>query len=1761
MGGPIASGLGHDCRPRSEHPPSCFVFILTTRDRKSGRKRHAAEGKHFAHHGHLSARRPGAALRDPPVLGVDDWDRPLGTSGAARRTPLPAPVAATAPIHNAFMDDTTPEFGWTRRWLPFHHALSADSSYGEPVKSVTGEGSTLDELADIPCVVLLGAPGTGKTRDARRAVAWLRASSTCVDFVQAGRANDLGATLVGLLRQPRGIDWQAGRATWHVFIDGVDEAPGGAPGFEDKLRSLLDALIESGGPIAKLRLRLLCRTAEWTESLEQSLGSLWVEAEVKKLQISPLLEADVREAVQVSTGDSHKAASFLESVKQLRIEALASRPVSLKLLIELFIEFGNLPRRQAELYQRGLQALLAGSHRGDPTWARRGAVAIDERMTVAARIAAVSAFSGTRSVWTGSGTSGLPTAAARLSALTGGYEPAPPTSFPVGEIDVLDIVRSPLFEQVGPDIYAWSHQTFMEFLAARYLTEHGLTPSQIHDLLSVRGPTDAIGIAPQLREIAAWVATTSPDYFRLLLDSEPDVLLQSDVAAAAPEQRELLVGELLERFDAGEFFSRYTALAQDFGRLGHPGLAEQLRRFINAPDRSMFARRVAIDMVERCNVTELAPFLAAIALSEGSPISLRVGASNAVRRLGDEQAKAALVQVLRSDLASDTQDELKGSALLATWPKHLPVAELLPLLDPRKDPGLVGSYALFLYRLEVPALSPEEAATAIEWVAQRREGVDEEGASDRATLASAIARVLWAAAAQAGSPVVRERLSDLVISALGSTSTWPFEAVGREGTETWPGAELTGVVKRVLEKAADPPDVARMLTQLIPGLVRSADARAYLRLLIEERQASVRKGLAIIVAAASKDAPTALHDEVFEASESVEELADTLKETYYIELDSQRAQWMRAAMQRTKSAIAREQSGRVEATKVDEAVRAGLRRIEAGDVGYWWQLNLLHFVSSSGRFEGQLEFQSDLTSTTVWRRLSSEDHARLVEAAHAYLRETPLQERRWIGSDTHHRPAAAGFRALRLLHDRRPEYLEELTPQAWNSWAPAAVTFFDNGFASAKEAQIAIVRRAWEAAPKSVLNTLARMALGQRSGGIPDRVLELLAPIFDDRIGSLLTRLTRRAGFRHGLDRSSVFAFLVRSGHEPSMQEVRARITSPAIVDDADAGAADVVAGAAELLKREPRTTLPLLLQLRRQNPQLAKAVWTKLAAATGVFKGEEELALPEADLAVVHLELASLFPPESESDARSGRFLSAVDHVQQFQENLLRRLVSRGTGESLAALERIAVNQKADKGIRLRLEEARWNFRAAARQVLTAEDVVDTIGRLGIKLPPRDEITALRASIRESVPEAAARVPNAVETISAQAASREEVRQLTIAAVATEWHSGHGGVSTVNRELCAALAGLGHKVFCIVPNCDENDKRAAIVDGVRLVQPPDAEGIEDIDRLLLVRSSHFETKPDIVIGHDHVTGPYALQVAIELGAKYVHMLHTVPQEAEGLKSRASDSAPRLLRGNEKGVAQRNLSLKAQLVVAIGPKIAGNAMHRLGDEVPVHTLMPGLNKRLLEHVPNPDRLRRIHCLLTARMQDAELKGARLGCEAVRRIALEHAGDVSLRPRLVLRGFSPESQEAEFSPIGRFEDFRGHIEGRAYTEDSSEIYRDIRESSLVVMPSLSEGFGLTAYEAIAAGVPVIVSVESGLAEYLLSAGEHGRIDPSIAELCVAQVLGDNAQVVADWVERISHIFADRHAAFQRARELRAALVPVLTWEAAARDLTVEMLKLL
>ena len=138
-------------------------------------------------------------------------------------------------------------------------------------------------------------------------------------------------------------------------------------------------------------------------------------------------------------------------------------------------------------------------------------------------------------------------------------------------------------------------------------------------------------------------------------------------------------------------------------------------------------------------------------------------------------------------------------------------------------------------------------------------------------------------------------------------------------------------------------------------------------------------------------------------------------------------------------------------------------------------------------------------------------------------------------------------------------------------------------------------------------------------------------------------------------------------------------------------------------------------------------------------------------------------------------------------------------------------------------------------------------------------------------------------------------------------------------------------------------------------------------------------------------------------------------------------------------------------------------------------------------------------------------------------------------------------------IGRYDDYKGFVDLLPYTDDIADIHNDLKAASLVMMPSLSEGFGLSGYEAISAAVPVIVTFESGLAELLQTLIEKGKLDREIEEACIAPTQSDPS-VVEVWSEKIGRVLADPEAAFARAERMRAALIPHLTWSAAATALT-------
>jgi glycosyltransferase involved in cell wall biosynthesis len=95
-----------------------------------------------------------------------------------------------------------------------------------------------------------------------------------------------------------------------------------------------------------------------------------------------------------------------------------------------------------------------------------------------------------------------------------------------------------------------------------------------------------------------------------------------------------------------------------------------------------------------------------------------------------------------------------------------------------------------------------------------------------------------------------------------------------------------------------------------------------------------------------------------------------------------------------------------------------------------------------------------------------------------------------------------------------------------------------------------------------------------------------------------------------------------------------------------------------------------------------------------------------------------------------------------------------------------------------------------------------------------------------------------------------------------------------------------------------------------------------------------------------------------------------------------------------------------------------------------------------------------------------------------------------------------------------------------------------------MPSKKEGFGLVGLEAIACGVPTLISAQSGLAETVKI---HA---PELANEWVLPVTGD---AVTKWAERIEFLLMGRRGAFARAAVLREKLATDLDWKRAAAEL--------
>ena len=369
---------------------------------------------------------------------------------------------------------------------------------------------------------------------------------------------------------------------------------------------------------------------------------------------------------------------------------------------------------------------------------------------------------------------------------------------------------------------------------------------------------------------------------------------------------------------------------------------------------------------------------------------------------------------------------------------------------------------------------------------------------------------------------------------------------------------------------------------------------------------------------------------------------------------------------------------------------------------------------------------------------------------------------------------------------------------------------------------------------------------------------------------------------------------------------------------------------------------------------------------------------------------------------------------------------------------------------------------------------------------------------------------------------------------ICSEWESSKGGLSTFNREFAVNLAKESSeqiKVHCYVSKSSEEDREDASKQGVNLITARPLPGCNDPMEWLRIAPPELPT-PDVVVGHGREFGDAALFISRSTQCKWIHFVHVFCEGLGKHKLEVDSSFDAIADNEEKNKRELELCEAANLVVAVGFRLQSKYRRSLPD-IKVEVITPGIFENFLtpatplakNQSAGPEEFS-IIMIGRGSLDDFAVKGYDIIGNAVasldRKFKLTFVGSPKDEQRKIENWFRKETNIA-----------RNQLTIRGY-RSRVEMKKMFREANLIVMPSRSEGFGLVALEAISAGVPVLVSSESGLAK-------------TLKKVIGGMIVVVDSHEPRDWARKIQELFElrpeERHA---RAMHLREKYGEIYTW---------------
>ena len=291
-------------------------------------------------------------------------------------------------------------------------------------------------------------------------------------------------------------------------------------------------------------------------------------------------------------------------------------------------------------------------------------------------------------------------------------------------------------------------------------------------------------------------------------------------------------------------------------------------------------------------------------------------------------------------------------------------------------------------------------------------------------------------------------------------------------------------------------------------------------------------------------------------------------------------------------------------------------------------------------------------------------------------------------------------------------------------------------------------------------------------------------------------------------------------------------------------------------------------------------------------------------------------------------------------------------------------------------------------------------------------------------------------------------------------------------------------KVSYFVPSCNDEDKTAAHIHRIELIKATRRPGLDELEWL------NFPPKDlqiDVVVGHGVKLGHQAQIIRESHECKWIQVVHTDPEELGIYKEYANP----ISNAQKKHETEVELCKLADFVVPVGPKLC-KAFHSYlascKKEQCFFEFTPGILAEFSELKQDLDKREvcKVLCFGRGDSEDFKLKGFDIAARAVAKLS---------RCILLFVGAAKDKLEETQKRFLDFDIPPNQLRVRPFSDSREDLKKVFCEADLVVMPSRTEGFGLTGLEALSAGLPTIVSRKSGFGEALMKVpfGRHFVVD--------------------------------------------------------------------